>query len=1247
MRDFSWLKFIFLVSPLILFLTESNAQRYARIDGNWTSAIWASTPSGVAGSAATPTATDDAYTNGFLVTSSTTNSCRNLYIDANKATASLSLTSFSTITVTGTLTGWDGIGLSEAVPVANPAVTFSSTSKIRLTGANITTNYLPAYVIYAFDNTSPLGRVTFDFGSGVTRSIITNLGVTNALIVNSGTLTPDPGAFIQVGTSGLLTVVSGAAITTGDPIHGGSTTTSVGTLTINGTLTTSSYVNSSSFTLGPSAVLNSSYSGVTNQTQGWWFQSTSPTTTSLDPTSSVNLNSTSNQNISPSPIYGNLTLGGGGTKSVSGSTSISIAGNLTFSSTGVTYSSAQQTVFNGTSSQSINGGGTANFNGGLQLNKSTGTLTLSQNISIQNGLTLTAGTIDFGSNTVSLSGNLVNNATLTPSGSTLSITGTTAMSGSSATSLNNLTITGTGILTPPSTLSLGGNFTNNGTFNSNSGTITFNGTAAQSITGTTSLSNITVSNSAGVTNNGAMSLNGILSLSGSGAFNANPGTLTLASSGQSSTGMIGALGTPSNFTGNVTVQRFINGPGDWRYLAMPITNGNVGIWQTAFPVTGNFTNPSPNGSNGVVDQTAASVYYFNAATQAYVAVGSGVSTGSTPLSNTVGYSAYTYLTGNCTVSATGTITKGTVNIPLSTASPGWNLIPNPYPSAVGWNLMTRTGLSNTMNLRIANNTFATYLAGSGTCTGCSFNTNWRGEIPIGQSFWVNSASATNLQMTEAVKTTTQPTFVREAAAQNFVRVTLHSPTEVDDAVVMFRPGATVNFDTLYDGLKRKNGNYVSSLGMNSYINISSYTTNSKMDMAINGMPPVACTESVKLKVTDAPVGSYTLVFTDLKSINLGYSVTLVDHFLSKQITVTDSLQYGFTITADTSSFGTSRFEMQFLAPQVNAVSPPLSVSNRCDPATLPVNFTSQAGINYQFMISGNPVSAITNGTGQAITATIDKTKLVAGSNAIDLVATTAGGCSTKTFSSAFQYQLNALANMPKVVNDTICQSSKANLTANGAPANGSYLWYDSLNKTTSIPGATGATFQTDTLSAAKTYYVLAVNADGCQSTRASITVAVISIAKPIVTVNGQLLNSNSTSGNQWLLSGTPIAGATTQQYQATKSGTYSVKVTNSSSCSKTSNDVVMVVTGLETGVNDEIINAFPNPVKDRLQLSAPKGFENLKLFDSQGRILETMNALSPGDPLSLQIDFSAYSKGLYLINVTVGGKNYFVKIIKD
>jgi hypothetical protein len=927
MKSFTMIMFIrgvLLIGLIVVSFAGHTAPRYAIISGNWNGPIWAATKGGIAGSASTPTIADDIYTNGVQVTVNLNPSCHNVFISYNVAN-SLILNSGRTLTYTGTLTGWDHINDLEEYPTAAVMTFGSSSSRIISTGANVDFFYSP-YVLFLWDQTVPIGSINFQFAASSTFNVQDNLAVSSGLLVQSGTLQMDAGAFISA-AGATFTIDPGASVNTSGPIHGGTSATSVQTLTINGTLTTSSYVNATNFNLGPNGILNSSFSNVTNQTQGWWFQSTAPSTFTLDASSTVNLNAGFNQNISTLPAYGNLNLSGVGSKIVSGASSISIAGNLVFANSGITYSSTQSTVFNGSAAQSISGGGTANFNGGLQVNKTGGTLILSQDITIQNGLTLTSGTIDFGSNTVSLSGNLSNNATLNASSSTLNLTGTTSITGVTTT-LNNLTISGTGNLTAPATLNLTGNFTNNGTFNASTGNLVFNGSAAQTIGGTTNTTfyDITTDNAVSVST--AQSISGILTVS-SNTFTTN-GNLTLLSnaSGDAAIGQVGGI-----ITGNVTVQRYIPNSASsrvYRYLASPVVGANVGDWKTSFPITGTFTDPNTSADFGGAFPTllssSPSMFFYNepaggALNSRFASYPlNGNSTSSSALTNGTGYAAFIRQTSPITLSVTGTVRQG--NFPVTVTNlagdptdDGWNLIGNPYPSPINWdNVTIPSGVSGQVSLKdnmgvltVAGN-YVTFSGGVGNPA------SFTGVIPAGEAFWVRKTSAgpTPITFKEADKVVSRnPTFFRKATITNILRAKLTGANKQDELVIRLVADALDNVDNNYDAFKLTND----------FLNFSSLSGDSKK-LSINSkstLDNVHSRKSFPLVIEGngswAPVGNFKISFSELETFD-DTQILLKDLYLKDSVELSSQrLEYAFTSTADPKTFA-NRFELIIARPSV-------------------------------------------------------------------------------------------------------------------------------------------------------------------------------------------------------------------------------------------------------------------------------------------------------------------------------------------
>lgn len=221
---------------------------------------------------------------------------------------------------------------------------------------------------------------------------------------------------------------------------------------------------------------------------------------------------------------------------------------------------------------------------------STRTLTSTDDVVINSGVTIASygnnslGTVTLNSLTINGScgapttalnvyGNFINNGTFTyVYGATINFNGTTTISGSAATSLSVVVIAASATLTAPSsgTLSVTGNFTNNGTFNPNGGTISFNNTTlggTSSYTFNNLINNNTALPSAVTitgnwTNNtysagtsGTIIFGGNTTITGSSATNFNNIVINASST------LILPSGATTNINGNITNNGTLNANG--------------------------------------------------------------------------------------------------------------------------------------------------------------------------------------------------------------------------------------------------------------------------------------------------------------------------------------------------------------------------------------------------------------------------------------------------------------------------------------------------------------------------------------------------------------------------------------------------------------------------------------------------------------------------------------------------------------
>ncbi len=144
---------------------------------------------------------------------------------------------------------------------------------------------------------------------------------------------------------------------------------------------------------------------------------------------------------------------------------------------------------------------------------------------------------------------------------------------------------------------------------------------------------------------------------------------------------------------------------------------------------------------------------------------------------------------------------------------GWNLIGNPYPSAIDWAAgtgITRTNIYNTVVFRTgeaASRAFVTY-NGAGS-VGTTFGSEAaNGIIPSGQAFWVKvpaGQTVGGVQFTNDCRVHNTQAFYKapQETENQIVRIFVQREEFADEAVVYFNPNASDNFDD-YDSPKFAN-----------------------------------------------------------------------------------------------------------------------------------------------------------------------------------------------------------------------------------------------------------------------------------------------------------------------------------------------------------------------------------------------------------------------------------------------------------
>jgi hypothetical protein len=209
----------------------------------------------------------------------------------------------------------------------------------------------------------------------------------------------------------------------------------------------------------------------------------------------------------------------------------------------------------------------------------------------------------------------------------------------------------------------------------------------------------------------------------------------------------------------------------------------------------------------------------------------------------------------------------------------------------------------------------------------------------------------------------------------------------------------------------------------------------------------------------------------------------------------------------------------------------------------------------------------------------------------------------------------------------ICQGESVTLTANSSDPNVSYQW---RRNGTDIINANQSTL---TIAEDGEFSVVVTSSTGCAITSTPIRVNVISIIRPTISVQGQVFTSSSPTGNQWLLNGNPIPGATGQTYNADQAGIFAVRVT-SNGCSAVSDPVVL--TAIEEVAKPFGLSLYPNPVHTSVKViySEPsKAAVEMLITDVAGKVVQTISVQKRGLTIEQEIDLKALASGIYFLQI--------------
>jgi hypothetical protein len=359
---------------------------------------------------------------------------------------------------------------------------------------------------------------------------------------------------------------------------------------------------------------------------------------------------------------------------------------------------------------------------------------------------------------------------------------------------------------------------------------------------------------------------GTLAVSGSLYLksDATNGTATLVNSGTLTVG------------GSTSVEQYLTSDRNW-YISSPLS-----------AATGNV----------VLETSGNNLWQYNEAIADWTTDGTSTST---PLSVMKGFVAKTGTDGVITFTG-GTLNTGNQSITVNrtengSASRGFNLVGNPYPSYLNWVQASAgsTNLEPTMWYRTKTSTvyeFDTYNASSGV--GTSNGTLVTQYIPPMQAFWIRvmagaGSTTGTFSVTNAMRSHESGTNRLKAPAsyntnQKMLRLKVSNGTNSDEAIVCFNPNAADEYDG-YDSEKMSNNHAAIP---------EIYTLAGTEKAVINGLNKVTPDKELVLGFATGEANTFTIRATEISNLDTDTKIMLKDKLLNTEQELTTSTDYSFS-----------------------------------------------------------------------------------------------------------------------------------------------------------------------------------------------------------------------------------------------------------------------------------------------------------------------------------------------------------------
>jgi len=336
-------------------------------------------------------------------------------------------------------------------------------------------------------------------------------------------------------------------------------------------------------------------------------------------------------------------------------------------------------------------------------------------------------------------------------------------------------------------------------------------------------------------------------------------------------------------SGNLIIQSTSIGTGTLVSQGTIMVNGNTSIQQ--YLTSGRnwyISSPVSMAQSGVIKSTTGNMLWMNdETTQTW----NEIANETTALSVMKGYVAN--VANNGIVTFTGNLNTGTQTVSnlsrtgTSISNRGFNLIGNPYPAYVNWEMATKTNLESTIWYRTKNQSNAYVFDSYNADSHIGTNNNGIGAvsqyIPSMQAVWVrvNTDGVTGLlTFNSSMQSHQNSNQLKNDIEKSDIRLTVSNGKNNDETILVFNEHASNSFDQ-FDSEKMFNTN-------NDVPELFTLADNEKL--VINGMNSIDSSKVIPLGFKTAKAGTYTISASEILGLD-GIPIVLED----KQLDVTQDL----------------------------------------------------------------------------------------------------------------------------------------------------------------------------------------------------------------------------------------------------------------------------------------------------------------------------------------------------------------------